>query len=80
MAQDIQVACIISRYWYPDAIEFEGEEVAGTLIDFSTGTAHDGSGRIVPVGIVLLEEENTFHSVPMEFILRNDFASYVQAK
>ena len=67
MTGEISVECKISRYWYPERISDEGgEPVNGTLIDISTQTAENG--KLIPVGIVLLDDDNTFHSVPMEFI------------
>ena len=65
MTQEISVKCTINRYWYPSEIESEGQDIYGTLIDFSTQTAE--SGKIIPVGIVLLDN-STFHSIPMEYM------------
>ena len=66
MTTEIPVSCAISRYWIPEKIDREGDSMDGTLIDISTQTAENG--KLIPVGIVLLDDENTFHSVPMEFM------------
>jgi hypothetical protein len=63
MITEIPVECTTSKSWCPFIDE---ESVSGTLIDISTQTTE--SGKLIPVGIVLLDNENTFHSVPMEFI------------
>ena len=77
MKQNIQVSCSVNRYWIPSTMEQEQvvltedwEEILvnGTLIDISTQTAEDGSGKLIPVGIVLLDDDDTFQCVPMEFI------------
>ena len=82
MTQNIEVSCLINRSWDYSEVEWEGalvdgashgwdgDLVSGTLIDISTQTADDGSGKIIPVGIVLLDD-NTFQSVPVEFIYKN---------
>jgi len=67
MTQHIQVRCLIDRFWDPHLLAWDGSEINGTLIDVSTQTADDTSGKLIPVGIVLLEDD-TFQSVPMEFI------------
>jgi len=67
MMQSIQVKCLLDRFWDARLLGWAGAEAYGTLIDISTQTAEDNSGKLIPVGIVLLED-NTFQSVPMEFI------------
>ena len=78
--KNMQVKCMINRYWDTDTREFDGDWVEGTLIDISTQTAEDSSGKLIPVGVVLLDDDyllnedttknNAFQSVPMEFIKR----------
>lgn len=83
MIQNIKVSCLINRYWTsstmdwdgdlvnrswtPSVEDWDGDLVSGTLIDISTQSAEDGSGNIIPVGVVLLED-GTFQCVPLEFI------------
>ena len=66
MTQDIRVNCLMDRYWHPG---WDGSTVSGTLIEVSTQTVNDGSGKLIPVGIVLLDDD-TFQCVPMEFITK----------
>ena len=69
MTQDIQVRCMIDRFWGPEIRQYDGMWVEGTLIDITTQSTDDNSGKLIPVGIVLLDD-NTFQSVPMEFVTR----------
>ena len=69
MAQNIPVKCLINRFWNPNEMDWDGSWLNGILIDFSTQSSEDLSGKIIPVGIVLLEDD-TFQSVPMEFIIK----------
>lgn len=71
MTQDIQVQCMVDRFWDPATLKFNGNWVSGTLIDISTQTADDNSNDLIPVGIVLLND-NTFISVPVEFIKKTE--------
>ena len=64
---EIRVSCLLDRYWDPATKSFSGTEYPGTLIEISTQSADDNSGGLFPVGIVLLDN-NTLHSVPIEFI------------
>ncbi len=72
MTEPIRVTCLINRYWSPSTMSWEGETVNGTLIDLSTQSAEDNSGKLIPVGIVVLDgsdtEASVFQSVPVEFI------------
>jgi len=61
---NIPVKCTINRFWDTTDLKWRGETVYGTLITVSTLAADD---ILVPVGIILLDN-NTFESVPMEFI------------
>jgi len=70
MAHNIPVSCLVDRYWDPVCKEWEGNMAPGTLIDFSTRTSDDNPGRIVPVGIVLLEDDSIL-CVPLEFIYQS---------
>lgn len=69
MAQNIQVKCLVNRFWDPAIMDWDGDLFSGILIDFSTQSSEDFSGKIIPVGIVLLEND-TFQSVPMEYIYK----------
>ena len=69
MTETIRVTCLVDRYWDPTTLNYDGEEKTGTLIDISTGTDEDNIGETIPVGIILLDD-NTFQSVPMEFITK----------
>jgi len=78
----IPVKCIIDRSWLRDIeliAEYDGETLNGELIDISTQT-EDSTGNIIPVGIVVMvdneeailtELNESFHSVPMEFIKKD---------
>ena len=67
MDTNIQVTCLLDRSWNPSSMEFEGTECDGTLIHISMGSSEDEAGELIPLGIVLLDD-NTFQCVPMEFI------------
>ena len=62
----------------PVSCTVEGAEVNGILVDISTQTLDDSFGKIIPVGIILLDGNNdpnidgAFRSVPMEFITRKN--------
>lgn len=71
MDTSIQVVCLLDRSWNPATKEFEGTEYNGSLIDISMGSSEDESNKLIPLGIVLLEN-NTFRSVPMEFIQKRN--------
>ena len=64
----MKVKCTVDRYWDPGAHMYLGEEVVGTLIDFSTQNSSCAPNKIFPVGIVLLDKCGTFESVPLEFM------------
>ena len=64
---EIRVVCLLDRYWDPTEKSFKGTEHSGQMIDISVQTDDDTSGGLIPVGIVLLDD-GTFQSVPMEFI------------
>jgi hypothetical protein len=67
MEQHISVICLIDRTWNIAEKDWDGDLVRGTLIGFSTQSAEDRSGNIIPVGIVILET-GKIQSVPVEFI------------
>jgi len=69
MTHNIEVSCLVNRNWDISTLAWDGETLNGILIDFSTQSADDDSGTLIPVGIVILED-NTFQSVPMEFITK----------
>ncbi len=69
MTENIQVKCLLDRYWDPAAKKYAGTEKNGTLIDITMASDEEDSSRAIAVGIVLLED-NTFASVPMEFITK----------
>jgi len=73
MSHNIPVSCLIDRYWNPETRYWDGRLVAGTLIDVSTQSAEDGSGKTITVGVVLIEnnisdDDDTFQAIPLEFI------------
>ena len=63
----IGVTCIINRFWDTENLVYDGDSVTGELIEFSTQTDEHNPGKIIPVGIVLLDD-GSFLSVPVEFI------------
>lgn len=67
MTQDIKVQCMVDRFWDTTLLAFNGTWVNGTLIDISTQSAEDKHEKIIPVGIVLLDDKSLI-SVPVEFI------------
>ncbi len=67
MTKDLPVICLMDRYWSPSEMDYTGVEKKGTLLDISTQSAEDDVQKLIPVGIVLLED-NTMASVPMAFI------------
>lgn len=67
MTENMQVTCLLDRYWDPATMDYAGTEKSGTLIDISMQSAEEDSGKLIPVGIVVLDD-NTFQSVPMDFI------------
>lgn len=69
MTENIQVKCLLDRYWSSATKEYCGTEKNGTLIDFSMQSAEEDSSRAIPVGIVILED-NSLVSVPVEFITK----------
>lgn len=69
MTENIPVTCLLDRYWNSITKTYDGISSNGLLIDISMESAEEDPGELIPVGIVLLED-NTFHSVPMEFITK----------
>lgn len=67
MTENMQVTCLLDRYWDPATMDYAGTEKSGTLVNISMQSAEEDSGKLIPVGIVVLDD-NTFQSVPMEFI------------
>ena len=67
MTHSIPVQCLINRSWNIASQKWDGETVNGTLIDISTQTDENLSGKSVSVGIVILTT-GAFHSIPVEFI------------
>lgn len=67
MTENMQVTCLLDRYWDPATMDYAGTEKSGTLIDISMQSAEEDPGKLIPVGIVVLDD-NTFQSVPMDFI------------
>ncbi len=65
--EKISVTCLLDRYWDIQNRKFSGTEKSGTLISISMQSAEDDPSCAVPVGIVVFED-NTFESVPLEFI------------
>lgn len=69
MTESIRVTCLLDRYWDPATLEYQGVEQAGSLIEVSVQQTEQEPYKLIPVGIVLLDD-NTFQSVPMEFITK----------
>ena len=69
MTENIPVICLLDRYWDTAERKFAGTEKNGTLISISMQSAEDDHSKAIPVGVVLLED-NTFESVPLEFITK----------
>jgi len=67
MKQNIRVECLVDRSWNPASLAWVGNTVSGALIDIATQSAEDNFGKLIPVGIVLLET-GALESVPLEFI------------
>ena len=67
MAHYLQVKCLINRFWDPATKDWDGTWEDGTLVDISTQTEEGNSGRIIPVGIVVLTD-GAFEVAPMKFI------------
>ncbi len=67
MTESVRVACLLDRYWDPAEKAYAGVEKVGTLLEIATQSAEEDAGRLIPVGIVLMDD-NTFQSVPMEFL------------
>lgn len=71
MTENIPVTCLLDRSWNPATREYDGTDYAGTLIEISTENSEEEPDKLISVGIVLLEN-NTFHSVPMEFVRKRN--------
>ena len=69
MIENIRVECLVERSWNLSTRAWEGDLLNGTLIDISTQSEEGESGKLIPVGIVLLDDD-TFQCVPMEFITK----------
>ena len=67
MTQYLQVNCLVNRFWDPDKKDWDGVLTGGTLIDTSTQSDEGDNSRIIPVGIVVLDD-GSFEAVPMQFI------------
>lgn len=67
MDANLQVTCLLGRSWNPSSKKFEGTDSDGTMIGIVPGSSEEEPGKIVPLGVVLLQD-NTFQCVPMEFI------------
>lgn len=62
-----RVVCLVDRFWNHENKEYSGTKKAGTMIDITVESCKDEPTKISPVGIVMLDD-GTFQSVPMEFI------------
>ena len=67
LTESFQVICLMDRHWNPSTKEFNGNEQTGTLIEIGMQSSEDDPGKLIPVGIVLMND-NTFQRVPIEFI------------
>ena len=69
MNEPIRVTCVIDRYWDHTERKFVGTDADGDLLEISTQSELDEPDKIIPVGIVLLDD-GALESVPVEFIRR----------
>ena len=69
MTENIAVVCLVERFWDSAQKVFSGTQKNGTLISISVESDRINPEKIFPVGIVLFED-NTFESVPLEFITK----------
>ncbi len=69
MTESVRVTCLLDRYWDPSDKSYKGTEQNGALIDICMQSSDGDSGGLIPAGIVLLDD-NTFQSVPLEFITK----------
>ena len=67
MTNYLHVQCLTNRYWDPETKDWGGTITTGTLIEISTQSDEGNNDRIIPVGIVVLED-GTFEAVPTKFI------------
>ena len=72
MVKNIPVECLLNRTRNLEKEMWDGDLINGTLVDISTQSTEDNFGKLIPVGIVLLEN-NTFQCVPMEFIFAKQY-------
>lgn len=64
MIENIRVVCLLERHWDIGTHTYLGEEKSGLLIN----TGMEGEiDNLISVGIVLFDD-NTFGSIPIEFI------------
>ena len=74
MTTNMRVSCEVDRYWDIQKQEYVGRNtVQGTLLEFSTQTIKcekTDIEKITPVGIVLLDDDDSLASVPVEFMKR----------
>ena len=69
MIENIRVTCLLDRYWDPSSQSYKGTEQNGDLIEICMQSSDSDSGKLIAVGIVLLDN-NTFQSVPLDFITK----------
>lgn len=67
MTETIRVTCLLDRYWNTTEKTYRGTEKNGTLIDVSMQSSEENADKLIPAGIVVLDD-GTFQSVPMDFI------------
>ena len=64
--ESINVSCLVNRSWDPVMKTEVGEQKDGVMIGIAQQSEQ---GKEIPVGIVVFED-NSFESVPMEFITK----------
>ena len=67
MIESMPVSCLVNRTWNTPTKDWVGQRVEGMLINISTQSDTNNQSKLIPVGIILLND-GTFESVPMEFI------------
>ena len=60
MNEKIRVSCLIERYWSFSLLKWKGFSAIGTLINITTQSAEDDPNKLIPVGIVLLDDEQDY--------------------
>jgi hypothetical protein len=67
MTENINVVCTVDRYWDTGELCYKGTDKNGVLIDVSSENSDEETGKLITVGVVLFTD-NTFGSIPLEYI------------